>query len=139
MAEASAAAARNDYAVGLAIWVGYAHAGNPCAQAEIGRCFMSGWGVERNPDLAHQWLSLAAKADDFLGQRLLGDFYFNGEDGRPDRAIAEEWYARAAGQGEPHAQDMLSWILTDGDHRKPDYKAARDGRRRPPSRAWLHP
>ena len=60
-----------------------------------------------------------------LGQRLLGDFYFNGEDGTPDRAIAEEWYARAARQGEPHAQDMLSWILTDGDHRKPDYKQAR--------------
>ena len=35
-----------------------------------------------------------------MGQRLLGDFHFNGEAGKPDRAIAEEWYARAARQGD---------------------------------------
>ena len=102
----------------------YAHAGVTRAQAEIGRCFVNAWGVERDTDLALKWLTPAAKAGDALGQRLLGDFHFNGEDGTPNRAIAEEWYARAAHQGDAHAQDMLSWILTDGDHRKPDYKQA---------------
>ena len=64
-----------------------------------------------------------------LGQRLLGDFYFNGEDGSPDRAIAEEWYARAAAsRAMPDAQDMLSWMLADGDHRKPDYARRATGR-----------
>ena len=60
------------------------------------------------------------------GNVLLGDFYFNGEDGPPERSIAEEWYARAAKQGDAHAQDMLSWLLTDGDHRQPDFGQASD-------------
>lgn len=124
MTEAEAAAARGDYAAALAIWNSQAHAGIARAQAEIGHCFVNALGVERNIGLAQQWLTLAAKAGDPLGQRLLADFYFNGEDGAPDRAIAEEWYARAARQGEPFAQDMLSWILTEGDHRAPDYKEA---------------
>ena len=111
MAEAAAAMVRADYDAALAIWVEYAHAGVARAQAEIGRCFVNAWGVERDADFALKWLTPAAKAGDALGQRLLGDFYFNGEDGTPNRSIAEEWYARAAGQGDAHAQDMLSWIL----------------------------
>ena len=94
--------------------------------------------MARDTALALKWLTPAAKAGDALGQSLLGDFYFNGEDGTPNRAIAEEWYARAARQGDAHAQDMLSWMLIDSDHRKPDYKQAmqwalegrRAGRRR---------
>jgi uncharacterized protein len=101
MAEAAAAAAREDDDAALAAWVAFAHAGNGRAQADIGRCFVIGTGVGRDVELAHKWLSLAAKAGDPLGQRLLGDFYFNDEGGAPDRAIAEEWYARAAQQGEP--------------------------------------
>ena len=101
--------------------------------------FRQCWGVERDTELALKWLTLAAKAGDVLGQRLLGDFYFNGEHGTPNRSIAEEWYARAAKQGDPHAQDMLSWILTDGDHRKPDYKRPCAGLSRQPSRAWPPP
>src|SRR5262245_32044083 len=126
LAEAAEAATRDDFESALVAWGPLAHAGIARAQAEIGRCFVNGWGVTRDIELARKWLKLAADAGDPLGQRVLGDFYFNGEGGSPDRAIAEEWYARAARQGEPHAQDMLSWILTDSDHRKPDYRAARD-------------
>jgi TPR repeat protein len=124
LARAQDAADSGDYDTALGIWVKLGHAGVSRAQSEIGRCFVAGLGVERDVELAQKWLSLAAKGNDPLGQRLLGDFYFNGEEGRPDRAIAEEWYARAAKQGDPEAQDMLSWILTDGDHRKPDYAQA---------------
>lgn len=123
-AAAQRAAEEGDYDTALGIWVGMGHAGDGRAQAEIGRCFLHALGVERNVDLAHTWLKLAAQGNDVLGQRLLGHFYFNGESGRPDRAIAEEWYARAARQGDAEAQDMLSWILTDSDHRKADYKQA---------------
>src|SRR5262245_5137604 len=83
MAEAAAAAAREDWDGALAVWVGCAHAGNARAQAEIGCCFVYGWGVPRDTDLALEWLLLAAKAGDPLGQGLLGGFYFNGEDGAP--------------------------------------------------------
>ena len=86
------------------------------AQTKIGRCFVNGWGVARDTELASKWLMLAAKAGDPLGQRMLGDFYFNGEGGAPDRAIAAEWYARAAEAGRADAQDMLS---LDADRRRP--------------------
>ncbi len=91
--------------------MGYGHAGDARAQLEIGRCFLDGLGIERSPELAQQWLSLAAKAQRAPAQRLLGDSHFNGELGKPERAIAEEWYARAAAQGDAPAQDMLpgSW------------------------------
>ena len=90
MALAVAASSRQDWDAALAIWVRHAHAGNVRAQAEIGRCFVNGWGVPRDTDLALKWLTLSAKAGDVLGQRLLGDYYFNGEDGAPQRSIAEE-------------------------------------------------
>lgn len=125
LVDAETAALRGDYSAALEIWSGLAHAGSARAQAEIGRCFVAARGVERNPELAHQWLTLSARGNDPLGQCLLGDFYFNGENGAPDRSIAEEWYARAAKQGEPHAQNMMSWMLAESDHRKPDYAEAR--------------
>jgi uncharacterized protein len=125
LADADAAAARGDSKTALEIWSHLAHTGSARAQAEIGRCFVQAIGVERNPELAEKWLTLSARAGDPLGQRLLGDFHFNGEKGAPNRSIAEEWYARAARQGEPYAQDMLSWMLTESDHRKPDYAEAR--------------
>lgn len=65
----------------LAVWLHHAHRSNARAQAEISRCFVSGWGVTRDVDLALKWLLPAAKAGDPLGQSLLADFYFNGEDG----------------------------------------------------------
>jgi uncharacterized protein len=123
MTIAQIAAAAEDWDAALAVWVQHVHRGNARAQAEIGRCFVNGWGVARDVDLALKWLLPAAKAGDSLGQSLLGDFYFNG-DGPPQRSIAEEWYARAAKRGDAHAQDMLSRLLTDSDHRQPDYGQA---------------
>src|SRR5262249_24793742 len=81
LADAKTAAARGDSKTALEIWSHLAHAGSARAQAEIGRCFVQAIGVERNPELAEKWLTLAARADDPLGQRLLGDFHFNGEKG----------------------------------------------------------
>jgi uncharacterized protein len=130
---AAGAAERGDWDAALAIWVDHAHAGAAIAQATIGRCFLKGWGVARDAGLALKWLPLSAKAGNALGHSLLGDFYFNGKDGSPDRSIAEEWYARAAGQGHVHAawepprsamQHMPSWILRDADHPKADYQEA---------------
>lgn len=101
MAEADAAAACGNYDEAQSIWIGCAHLGNVRAQARIGECFIHGWGVERNVQLARHWLALAANSADPLGQRLLGDYFFHGEEGRPEPTIAEEWYARAAAQGDP--------------------------------------
>ncbi len=71
-----------------------------------------------------KWLTLAAKAGDPLGpapaRRLL--FQRRGRHARPRHRRGVVRARRQAGRA--HAQDMLSWILTDGDHRKPDYKQA---------------
>ena len=139
MTVAHIAATTGDWDAALAVWLRHAQGGSARAQAEIGRCFVNGWGVARDVELGLKWLLGAAKAGDCLGQSLLGDFYFNGEDGPPQRAIAEEWYARAAKQGDAHAQDMLSWLLTDGDHRRPTTNKPCTGRCRRPSKAWPRP
>jgi TPR repeat protein len=112
MAVAEIAAATEDWDAAPAVWMQHAR-GNVRAQAEIGRCFSNGWGIARDVDLARKCLLPAAQAGDPLAQSLLGD-------GPPQRSIAEEWYARAAQPGDAHAQDMLSWLLIDGDHRRPD-------------------
>ena len=75
MIEAAAAAEHGDYDTALGIWVELAHAGNAQAQAEIGNCFMHGLGVIADGELALRWLTLAAKAGNARGQRLLGDYF----------------------------------------------------------------
>src|SRR3970282_890463 len=63
-----------------------------------------------NPELAHEWLTLSARGNDPLGQRLLGDFYLNGENGAPDPLIAAGGYSRprkAALLDDADAQAML--------------------------------
>ena len=90
MAEAAAAAAREDYDTALAIWVVYAHAGIARAQAKLGQCLLNGWGVNRSVQHALKWLTMSAQASDPLGQYLLGDFHLKGELGTPDEFIDEE-------------------------------------------------
>jgi uncharacterized protein len=126
MAEAAAAVSERDYETALGIWVGIAQAGESRAQAEIGRCFVNGWGVPRDVDLAAKWLTLAAKAGDPLGQRLLGDFHFNGLLGKPDASLtrlgllynnargverdaaaAAKWWRMAAEHDDADGQAML--------------------------------
>jgi hypothetical protein len=79
MAEAAAAAARGEYEAALSIWIVYAHAGVARAQAEIGRCFLRGWGVSPSVDQALKWLTLAAEAGDPLGKCLLARICLDAE------------------------------------------------------------
>ena len=62
-----------------------------------------------------KWLSLAAEAGDPLGQRNLAIAYFNGLGVVRDGARAAELFRAAAEAGDGLAQDMLSWMLLEGD------------------------
>ncbi|MGA8496007.1 MAG: tetratricopeptide repeat protein, partial [Xanthobacteraceae bacterium] len=86
MAEAYEASRRGDYARALEIWGPLAHAGVARAQNNVGACFTEGLGVERDPKLALQWLSLAAAAGDAVGQRNCAALYFKGEGVEQDYA-----------------------------------------------------
>ena len=125
MAEAYEASSRGDYARALEIWGPLAHAGVARAQNNVGACFTEGLGVERDPKLALQWLSLAAAAGDAVGQRNCAALYFKGEGVEQDYARALELYRTAAEQDDGAAQDMLSWMLLEGEVAEPDYVAAR--------------
>src|SRR5262249_56421924 len=114
-AVARAAAARNDYDSALAIWGPLAQGGIARAQSNVGACFAEGLGVARDPALALRWLTLAAEAGDPVGQRNLAAAYFKGEGAAQDFARAAELYRAAAQQGDGSAQDMLSWMLLEGD------------------------
>lgn len=126
METAMAAFRAGAYAAALELWEPLARAGNARAQANIGACFAEGLGVPVDPPLALKWLTLAAEAGYAPGQRNLAALFLRGgRDVEPDSARAAELYRRAAEQGDALAQDMLSWMLLEGEVMPPDPEEAR--------------
>ncbi|TCL73001.1 hypothetical protein EV286_104431 [Rhizobium sp. BK251] len=126
MGRALAAANTGDYETALAIWEPLARAGVARARNNIGACFAEGLGVPRDRILALKWLTLAAEAGDPVGQRNYAAFHMQGVDGTDaDYKLAAEFYRKAAEQGDAPAQDMLSWMLLEGEVVPPDPIEAR--------------
>ncbi len=123
MAEALSAAQAGDYPVALSIWEPLAQAGVARAQNNIGACFAEGLGVIKDMELARTWLRLAAEAGDPVGQRNYAALHM--QDGFTDFSVAGEFYRRGAENGDAPSQDMLSWMLLEGDILPPDPQAAR--------------
>ncbi|MFK4769570.1 tetratricopeptide repeat protein [Rhizobium sp. ZW T2_16] len=118
MERALAAANAGDYETALALWEPLARAGNARAQNNIGACFAEGLGVASDRPLALKWLTLSAEAGDPVGQRNCAAFYMQGSDAigsDADPARAAKLYRLAAEQGDAPAQDMLSWLLLEGE------------------------
>lgn len=116
MAAAFTAANAGDYEAALSIWEPLARNGVARAQNNIGACFAEGLGVPIDRKLALQWLQLAAEAGDPVGERNYAAFHLQGLTGvDADYGIAAEYYRRAALQGDAPAQDMLSWMLLEGE------------------------
>ena len=114
LSAARAAAESGDYQTALGLWRELAP-NTPRAASNIGACFAEGLGVERAPDLAFRWLSIGAEAGDPVGQRNLATLYFRGEGVAQSDEKAQELYRRASEQGDAPAQDMLSWMLLEGE------------------------
>src|SRR6202045_5100919 len=115
LAEAYEASSRGDYARALEIWAPLAHAGVARAQNNVGACFTEGLGVERDPKLAAQWLALGAAAGGAVGHANCAALYFKGEGVEQDFARGLELYRAAAEQDDGAAQDMLIWMLLEGE------------------------
>ena len=96
------------------------------AQNNIGACFAEGLGVERDPTLAVGWLALAAEAQRSgrPAQSRRRSISRAKASSRTTRRAAE-LYRAAAEQGDAPAQDMLSWMLLEGEVVAPDYAEAR--------------
>ena len=126
MARALRAATAGDHATALALWEPLARSGVARAQNNIGACFAEGIGVETDLTLAEKWLRLAAEGGDPVGQRNLAALHMRDALGRvPDYVEAERLYRLAASQGDAPAQDMLSWMLLEGEIVPSDADAAR--------------
>ena len=87
-----------------------------------------------------RWLTLAAEAGDPLGQRNLAIMHYNGLGVPLDYLEAAKWFRARAEQDDGEAQDMLSFMLLDGEMIDQDFMPRRDaGRRPPPTRALPEP
>jgi TPR repeat protein len=60
--------------------------GNAQAQYHLGRLYLAGKGVEKNPSLAVNWLAISAKKQHLASQAVLGELLWRGDQVRQNRA-----------------------------------------------------
>jgi hypothetical protein len=77
-----------------------AKAGDPRAQMTLGKRYAAGDGIEKNKDLARDWLGEAADRNYGLAMLELGKLYFNNGNTSPaDRIVAYKWLTLAESKG----------------------------------------
>ncbi|OON96884.1 MAG: hypothetical protein ATN31_08990 [Candidatus Epulonipiscioides saccharophilum] len=88
--------------------------GDAQSQYEISRCYLLGWGVEKDEDLAFEWLKAAATQGHNRSQYQLGTYYKDGQNTRVNPKQAFIWYKRAAKQGYYSAQMDVAQCYQNG-------------------------
>lgn len=91
-----AALERSDYPDALRELVPAAEQGDAAAQAALGRMYLYGWGVAKEPAVAARWLQRAAESGHAGSQRLLAHLYESGTGVPKDVAQAERWRQASA-------------------------------------------
>ncbi len=77
-----------------------AKAGDPRAQMTLGKRYAAGDGIEKNKELARDWLGEAADRNYGLAMLELGKLYFNnGNTTHADRIVAYKWLTLAESKG----------------------------------------
>ncbi len=95
--------------------------GDPDAQFHLGRLYLRGEGVRKDPKLAARWLALAADKGQYEAQATLGQILFRNENPR-QRAAGLMWLTLASdGSG-----DQVSWIA---DAREAAFRQATEDER----------
>jgi len=91
-----------------------AQGGDPAAQEAVALAFLSGDDVERDPEEAFRWMSLAAEQGRASAQTRLGEMYAygNGPDQDYDKALA--WFQRSAEQEYAPALFNIGRMLEEG-------------------------
>ncbi len=96
--------------------------GDPDAQFELGRLYLKGDGVKKDPKQAVRWLALAANKGQFEAQATLGEVLFRGENVPRQRPLGLMWLTLASdGSG-----DQVTWIA---DAREAAFKQATEDER----------
>lgn len=102
--EGLAALERSDYPNALRELAPSAEQGDVAAQAALGRMYLYGWGVAKDPATAARWLQRAAESGHAGSQKLLAHLYEGGIGVPKDAAQAERWQragVAAASKGAP--------------------------------------
>ena len=84
--------------------------GNDYAAYALGKEYLSGKYVVKNPGTAAEYLHQAAQADNPWAQYLLGKLHLMGEGVERDENAAYEWFQTAAEQGHTYAQFFVDRI-----------------------------
>jgi len=85
-----------------------AQSGSVEAQIKLGRAYLEGKGVPKNPSQAFVWYLKAAEQGDAGGQNYLGMMYENGLGVERDYQQALNWYKKAASQDSPTAEKIAA-------------------------------
>ncbi len=102
-----------------------ANLGDIDSQYQLGRHYLMGKGVSKDPKRASYWFGIAARKGHTLSQRILATLYFSGIGVRKAPAHALRWFREAAENGDPVAQIALADMYYRGiGTRRPDLKKA---------------
>lgn len=105
---------RSDFETALKEWQPLAEQGDPRAQLEMGRLYISGNGVPQDDAEAARWYRLAAEQGNAEAQRYLGGLHRNGRGVEKSQVESAKWYRAAAEQGDSFAQLSLGWYYAYG-------------------------
>jgi TPR repeat protein len=107
---------QKDYATALKELTPLAEQGNANAQMFLGRMYMLGEGVLKDPEQAIKWFKASASQGNADAQFFLGSMYL-----LPRRDVAEgvKWLRFSAEQGNQDAQYLLGKAYLQGDKELP--------------------
>ena len=103
---------RTDYAAALKEVRPLAEQGNPDAQLFLGKMYLKGQGVPKDPDQANKWFTQAAMQGNAESQFFVGAWYL-----LPHRDVKEglRWMRLSAEQGNQDAQLLLGKAYLGGE------------------------
>jgi TPR repeat protein len=82
--------------------------GDPNAQYNLGRLYLDGTGVAKDPRQAARWLNLAAEKGHYPSQALLGHMLLNGKGVPRERAKGLMWLTLAREAADPVKDPWVS-------------------------------
>lgn len=101
-----------------------ADAGDPVAQASLGRMYSVGAGVPESSEEAYKWMRKAVENGDAGAMVNLANMYLMGTGVDRDVSEAVRWYERAADAGDPMAMMNLGILHTTGPGVRHDLEEA---------------
>ncbi len=115
---------RSNAPISFSNWLSLAENQNSIAQLFVGRCYQEGVFVERDYEVANQWLNRSADLGNEVALAVLGYSYDAGLGVDADPIKAMQIYQDAYKKGVPFAAHNIAWLYRTGFGGKPDFSKA---------------